>query len=176
MIPMNPEKKGISKQEGHSQKEDLGYVDSGYSRHMTGNMSYLSNFKEFDGGYVTFGGGARGGRITGVVVSLVGWGGLIGSTGCLGGVLVIGCGGAMDLVGVNGYGLSMVVVLEWCEGVVWEKGGGGVACWGLGVLGVAVGVMWRVAGCMVVVCMGDLGNVVGGLGCGVIRRGMVVTV
>ncbi|GJU87441.1 hypothetical protein Tco_1294987 [Tanacetum coccineum] len=28
-------------------------------------MSYLSDFKEFDGGYVTFGGGAIGGRITG---------------------------------------------------------------------------------------------------------------
>ncbi|GJY46472.1 putative ribonuclease H-like domain-containing protein [Tanacetum coccineum] len=49
---------------GHLQKEDQGYVDSGCSRHMTGNMSYLSDFKEFDGGYVTFGGGARGGRIT----------------------------------------------------------------------------------------------------------------
>ncbi|GJT61200.1 putative ribonuclease H-like domain-containing protein [Tanacetum coccineum] len=49
---------------GHPQKEDQGYVDSGCSRHMTGNMSYLSDFKEFDGGYVTFGGGARGGRIT----------------------------------------------------------------------------------------------------------------
>ncbi|GJT49877.1 retrovirus-related pol polyprotein from transposon TNT 1-94 [Tanacetum coccineum] len=33
--------------------------------HMTGNMSYLSNFKEFNGGYVTFGGGAKGGKITG---------------------------------------------------------------------------------------------------------------
>ncbi|GJW35288.1 putative ribonuclease H-like domain-containing protein [Tanacetum coccineum] len=51
--------------QGHSQKEDQGYVDSGCSRHMTGNMSYLSYFKEFDGGYVTFGGGAKGGRITG---------------------------------------------------------------------------------------------------------------
>ncbi|GJX83564.1 retrovirus-related pol polyprotein from transposon TNT 1-94 [Tanacetum coccineum] len=50
---------------GHPQKEDQGYVDSGCSRHMTGNMSYLSDFKEFDGGYVTFGGGAKGGRITG---------------------------------------------------------------------------------------------------------------
>ncbi|GJS66510.1 ribonuclease H-like domain-containing protein [Tanacetum coccineum] len=29
-----------------------------------GNISYLSDFKEFDGGYVTFGGGAKGGRIT----------------------------------------------------------------------------------------------------------------
>ncbi|GJU58099.1 ribonuclease H-like domain-containing protein [Tanacetum coccineum] len=49
----------------HPQKEDQGYVDSGYSRHMIGNMSYLSDFKEFDGGYVTFGGGAKGGKITG---------------------------------------------------------------------------------------------------------------
>ncbi|GKD74104.1 putative ribonuclease H-like domain-containing protein [Tanacetum coccineum] len=31
---------------------------------MTGNMSYLSDFKEFDEGYVTFGGGAKGRRIT----------------------------------------------------------------------------------------------------------------
>ncbi|GJU75853.1 putative ribonuclease H-like domain-containing protein [Tanacetum coccineum] len=50
---------------GHSQKEDQGYINSGCSRHMTGNISYLSNFKEFDEGYVTFGGRARGGRITG---------------------------------------------------------------------------------------------------------------
>ncbi|GJW72056.1 putative ribonuclease H-like domain-containing protein [Tanacetum coccineum] len=35
------------------------------SRHMTGNIAYLSYFKEFDGGYVTFMGGAYGGRITG---------------------------------------------------------------------------------------------------------------
>ncbi|GKF39372.1 hypothetical protein Tco_0119433, partial [Tanacetum coccineum] len=32
---------------------------------MTGNMSYLSDFKEFDGGYVTFRGGAKRGKITG---------------------------------------------------------------------------------------------------------------
>ncbi|GKE48354.1 ribonuclease H-like domain-containing protein, partial [Tanacetum coccineum] len=51
--------------QGHSQKEDQGYVDSGCSRHMTGNMSYLSDFKEFNEGYVNFGGGAKGGRITG---------------------------------------------------------------------------------------------------------------
>ncbi|GKC69487.1 ribonuclease H-like domain-containing protein [Tanacetum coccineum] len=50
---------------GYPQKEDQGYVDSGCSRHMTGNMSYLSDFKEFDGGYVTFGGGAKEGKITG---------------------------------------------------------------------------------------------------------------
>ncbi|GJU40237.1 hypothetical protein Tco_1193194 [Tanacetum coccineum] len=55
----------IRENQGHPQKEDQGYVDSGCSRHKTGNMSYLSDFKEFDGGYVTFRGGAKGGRITG---------------------------------------------------------------------------------------------------------------
>ncbi|GJS26895.1 putative ribonuclease H-like domain-containing protein [Tanacetum coccineum] len=50
---------------GHPQIEDQGYVESGCSRHMTCNMSYLLDFKEFDRGYVTFGGGATGGRITG---------------------------------------------------------------------------------------------------------------
>ncbi|GJT07984.1 putative reverse transcriptase, RNA-dependent DNA polymerase [Tanacetum coccineum] len=49
---------------GHPQKEDQGYVESGCLRYMIGNMSYLSDFKEFDGGYVTFGGGAKGGKIT----------------------------------------------------------------------------------------------------------------
>nr|GEU52218.1 hypothetical protein [Tanacetum cinerariifolium] len=50
---------------GLPQKEDQGYVNSRCSRHMTGNMSYLSDFKEFDRGYVTFGGGVKGGKITG---------------------------------------------------------------------------------------------------------------
>ncbi|GKD54727.1 putative ribonuclease H-like domain-containing protein, partial [Tanacetum coccineum] len=50
---------------GHLQKEDQGYIDSGCSRHMTNNMSYLSDFKEFDRGYVTFGGGAKEGKFTG---------------------------------------------------------------------------------------------------------------
>ncbi|GJW11657.1 hypothetical protein Tco_1577484 [Tanacetum coccineum] len=38
------------------QQDDKGFVDSGCSRHMTRNIAYLSDFKEFDGGYVTFGG------------------------------------------------------------------------------------------------------------------------
>ncbi|GJU67824.1 putative ribonuclease H-like domain-containing protein [Tanacetum coccineum] len=50
---------------GNPQLNDKGFVNSGCSRHMTGNIAYLSNFKEFDGGYVTFGGGAYGGRISG---------------------------------------------------------------------------------------------------------------
>ncbi|GJW51023.1 hypothetical protein Tco_0092374 [Tanacetum coccineum] len=45
---------------GKPQQDDTGFVDSGCSRHMTGNIAYLSDFKEFDGGYVAFGGGAHG--------------------------------------------------------------------------------------------------------------------
>nr|GEU42472.1 hypothetical protein [Tanacetum cinerariifolium] len=45
--------------------KDKGVIDSGCSRHMTGNMSYLSDFKELNGGYVTFGGNPKGGKITG---------------------------------------------------------------------------------------------------------------
>ncbi|GJS32716.1 retrovirus-related pol polyprotein from transposon TNT 1-94 [Tanacetum coccineum] len=50
---------------GNSQLNDKGFMDSGCSRHMSGNIAHLSDFKDFDGGYVTFGGGAKGGRITG---------------------------------------------------------------------------------------------------------------
>ncbi|GJX14358.1 ribonuclease H-like domain-containing protein [Tanacetum coccineum] len=45
--------------------QDKGVIDSGCSRHMTGNMSYLTNYKEIDGGYVAFGGNPKGGEITG---------------------------------------------------------------------------------------------------------------
>nr|GEV51044.1 hypothetical protein [Tanacetum cinerariifolium] len=37
--------------------DDKGYWDSGCSRHMTGNISYLSDFEPFDRGYVSFGQG-----------------------------------------------------------------------------------------------------------------------
>ncbi|GKC52621.1 hypothetical protein Tco_1075366 [Tanacetum coccineum] len=50
---------------GKPQQDYTGFIDSGCSRRMTGNIAYLSEFKEFDGGYVTFGGGAHGGRISG---------------------------------------------------------------------------------------------------------------
>nr|GEV83345.1 hypothetical protein [Tanacetum cinerariifolium] len=36
--------------------KDKGVINSGCSRYMTWNMSYLSNFKELNGGYVAFGG------------------------------------------------------------------------------------------------------------------------
>ncbi|GKA93701.1 hypothetical protein Tco_0815687 [Tanacetum coccineum] len=44
--------------------QDQGVIDSGCSRHMTGNMSYLTDFKEIDGGYISFGGNPKGGKIT----------------------------------------------------------------------------------------------------------------
>ncbi|GJX71778.1 putative ribonuclease H-like domain-containing protein [Tanacetum coccineum] len=52
---------------GNSQMDlqDKGVIDSGCSRHMTGNMSYLTDYEEIDGGYVTFGGNPKGGKITG---------------------------------------------------------------------------------------------------------------
>nr|GEX53218.1 retrovirus-related Pol polyprotein from transposon TNT 1-94 [Tanacetum cinerariifolium] len=45
--------------------KDKGVIDSGCSRHMTGNMSYLFNFEDLNGGYVAFGGNPKGGKITG---------------------------------------------------------------------------------------------------------------
>ncbi|GJW36943.1 ribonuclease H-like domain-containing protein [Tanacetum coccineum] len=45
--------------------EDKGVIDSGCSRHMTGNMSYLTDYEEIDGGYVAFGRNPKGGKITG---------------------------------------------------------------------------------------------------------------
>nr|GEU97850.1 ribonuclease H-like domain-containing protein [Tanacetum cinerariifolium] len=44
--------------------KDKGVIDSGCSRHMTGNMSYLSDFEELNGGYVAFGGNPKGGKIS----------------------------------------------------------------------------------------------------------------
>nr|GFA18132.1 hypothetical protein [Tanacetum cinerariifolium] len=44
--------------------KDKGVINSGCSRHMTGNMSYLSDFEELNGGYVAFGGNPKGGKIS----------------------------------------------------------------------------------------------------------------
>nr|GEW27578.1 ribonuclease H-like domain-containing protein [Tanacetum cinerariifolium] len=43
---------------------DQGVIDSGCSRHMIGNMSYLIDYEEIDEGYVAFGGNPKGGKIT----------------------------------------------------------------------------------------------------------------
>nr|GEU87864.1 putative ribonuclease H-like domain-containing protein [Tanacetum cinerariifolium] len=69
---INDPKKGnpqhaLKDKEGNPQHalKDKEVIDSGCSRHMTGNMSYLSNFKELNGGYVAFGGNPKGGKISG---------------------------------------------------------------------------------------------------------------
>nr|GEX43906.1 ribonuclease H-like domain-containing protein [Tanacetum cinerariifolium] len=55
------------KQMGNPQQalKDKYVIDSGCSRHMTGNISYLLDFEEFNGGYVAFGGNPKGGKISG---------------------------------------------------------------------------------------------------------------
>nr|GEY72930.1 uncharacterized mitochondrial protein AtMg00810-like [Tanacetum cinerariifolium] len=45
--------------------QDKGVIDSGCSRHMTENISYLSDFEEINGGYVAFSGNPKGGKIIG---------------------------------------------------------------------------------------------------------------
>nr|GEX78613.1 retrovirus-related Pol polyprotein from transposon TNT 1-94 [Tanacetum cinerariifolium] len=43
--------------------KDKGVIDSGCSRHMTRNMSYLYDLKELNSRYVSFGGNPKGGKI-----------------------------------------------------------------------------------------------------------------
>nr|GEZ96997.1 hypothetical protein [Tanacetum cinerariifolium] len=45
--------------------KDKRVIDSGCSRHMIGNMSYLSKFEELNGRYVACGGNPKGGKISG---------------------------------------------------------------------------------------------------------------
>nr|GFC76019.1 ribonuclease H-like domain-containing protein [Tanacetum cinerariifolium] len=59
----NPSQNLSNKGQFQNNIDDKGYCDSGCSRHMTGNISYLSDFEPFDGGYVSFGQGGY--KITG---------------------------------------------------------------------------------------------------------------
>nr|GEY01247.1 hypothetical protein [Tanacetum cinerariifolium] len=58
--------KGVKRNWGNPQHalKDKGVIDSGCSRHITRNMSYLIDFEEINGGYVAFGGNPNGGKIT----------------------------------------------------------------------------------------------------------------
>ncbi|GJY10619.1 uncharacterized mitochondrial protein-like protein, partial [Tanacetum coccineum] len=44
--------------------QDHAVVDSGCSSHMTGNKAYLSDYEDFNGGFVAFGSDPKGGKIT----------------------------------------------------------------------------------------------------------------
>ncbi|GKF25487.1 hypothetical protein Tco_0081381, partial [Tanacetum coccineum] len=50
---------------GNPQKDlqEKGVIDSGCSRHMIANMSYLTNIEEINRGYVAFGGNLKRGKI-----------------------------------------------------------------------------------------------------------------
>ncbi|GKB17628.1 hypothetical protein Tco_0851551 [Tanacetum coccineum] len=52
--------------------QDQGVIDSGCSRHMIGNMSYLTDFEEINGGYVAFGGNPKREKIRGRVITTAG--------------------------------------------------------------------------------------------------------
>ncbi|GKA80910.1 putative ribonuclease H-like domain-containing protein [Tanacetum coccineum] len=56
-----------STEQGNPQQDlkDKGVIDSGCSRHMTGNRSYLTDYEEINRGFVAFGGNSKGGKITG---------------------------------------------------------------------------------------------------------------
>ncbi|GJY73254.1 ribonuclease H-like domain-containing protein [Tanacetum coccineum] len=64
--PINPYSLGSFKMKGNPQQDlkDKEVIDSGCSRHMTGNISYLTDYEEIDGGFVAFGGNSKGGKIT----------------------------------------------------------------------------------------------------------------
>nr|GEZ25021.1 ribonuclease H-like domain-containing protein [Tanacetum cinerariifolium] len=56
---------GVAQGNPQHDLKDKGVIDSGCSRHITGNMSYLTDFEEINGGYFAFGGNPKGGKITG---------------------------------------------------------------------------------------------------------------
>ncbi|GKD77349.1 putative ribonuclease H-like domain-containing protein [Tanacetum coccineum] len=66
---LGPQKKLIflSNVHGNPQMDlqDQGVNNSGCSRHRAGNMSYLTDYEEIDGGYFAFGGNPKGGKIIG---------------------------------------------------------------------------------------------------------------
>ncbi|GJU14865.1 hypothetical protein Tco_1142831 [Tanacetum coccineum] len=47
------------------QLQDHAVVDSGCSSHMTGNKAYISDYEDYNGGFVAFGSDPKGGKITG---------------------------------------------------------------------------------------------------------------
>nr|GEV17150.1 hypothetical protein [Tanacetum cinerariifolium] len=61
-----PRDSGYGNRNGNPQQalKDKGVINSGCSRHMPGNISYLSDFEEINRGYILFGRNPKGGKIT----------------------------------------------------------------------------------------------------------------
>ncbi|GJX36276.1 putative ribonuclease H-like domain-containing protein [Tanacetum coccineum] len=59
-------KGNVVKASGNPQQDlkNKGVIDSGCSRHMTGNRSYLTDYEKINGGFVAFGGNSKGGKST----------------------------------------------------------------------------------------------------------------
>nr|GEV26295.1 hypothetical protein [Tanacetum cinerariifolium] len=62
----NNHQRNFQNQKGNPQQDlkDKKVIDSGCSRHMIGNKSYLTDYKESGGGFVAFGGNSKRGKIT----------------------------------------------------------------------------------------------------------------
>nr|GEU55411.1 ribonuclease H-like domain-containing protein [Tanacetum cinerariifolium] len=63
----NVDLKNVIPQGGNPQQDlkDNGVIDSGCSRDMTGNRSYLIDYEAINGGFFAFGGNSKGGKVTG---------------------------------------------------------------------------------------------------------------
>nr|GEW12655.1 ribonuclease H-like domain-containing protein [Tanacetum cinerariifolium] len=61
----NKERIRFEKSKGNPQQDlkNKGVIDSGCSKNMTGNRSYLTDYEEINGGFVAFGGNSKGGKI-----------------------------------------------------------------------------------------------------------------
>nr|GEY42927.1 retrovirus-related Pol polyprotein from transposon TNT 1-94 [Tanacetum cinerariifolium] len=67
-VPTNMALMAFSDSEGDPQASlrDTGIFNSRCSQHMIGNKSFLSDYQEYDGGFVAFAGSFKGGKITGI--------------------------------------------------------------------------------------------------------------
>ncbi|GJY77203.1 ribonuclease H-like domain-containing protein [Tanacetum coccineum] len=67
MDNVRPKKPHIHQYEGNPEicLQDHAVVDSGCSSHMTGNKAYLSDYEDYNRGFVAFGSDPKGGKITG---------------------------------------------------------------------------------------------------------------
>nr|GEU46672.1 DNA-directed DNA polymerase [Tanacetum cinerariifolium] len=64
LVPLNVARPVTTVGNPHQALKDKGVIDSGCSRHITGNISYLSDFEKINGGYVAFGGNPKSGYLT----------------------------------------------------------------------------------------------------------------
>ncbi|GJZ53637.1 ribonuclease H-like domain-containing protein [Tanacetum coccineum] len=62
---MSPKTVDLTFGDPHVALKDTGIFDSGCSRHMIGNKSYLTDYQDHDGGFVAFAGSSKGGKIAG---------------------------------------------------------------------------------------------------------------